>query len=74
MPTFKVAGWFAPITLMVIHLLQGLATGGEYGGAAIYVGEHSPDNRCGLYTSFIQITAIAALFVSLLEQLTVSRW
>jgi MFS family permease len=66
MPTFKTAGWFAPIALIVIRVLQGLAIGGEYGGAAIYVGEHSPDNKRGLYTSFIQITAILALFISLL--------
>jgi len=66
MPTFKTAGWFAPITLIVIRVLQGLAIGGEYGGAAVYVGEHSPDNKRGLYTSFIQITAILALFISLL--------
>src|SRR5207248_7962264 len=45
MPTFKTAGWFAPIALIAIRVLQGLALGGEYGGAAVYVGEHSPDNR-----------------------------
>jgi MFS family permease len=66
MPTFKTAGWFAPIMLIVIRVLQGLAIGGEYGGAAIYVAEHAPDNRRGFYTSFIQITAILALFLSLL--------
>jgi len=66
MPTFKTIGWFAPIALIVIRVLQGLAIGGEYGGAAIYVGEHSPDNKRGLYTSFIQITAILALFISFL--------
>jgi MFS family permease len=66
MPTYKTAGWFAPITLIVIRILQGLALGGEYGGAAVYVGEHSPDGRRGFYTSFIQITATLGLFVSLL--------
>jgi MFS family permease len=66
MPTYKTAGWFAPITLIGIRVLQGLALGGEYGGAAVYVGEHSPDNRRGFYTSFIQITATLGLFVSLL--------
>jgi MFS family permease len=66
MPTFKTARWFAPIALIAIRVLQGLAIGGEYGGAVIYVGEHSPDNKRGLYTSFIQITAILALFISLL--------
>jgi MFS family permease len=66
MPTFKQAGWFAPITLILIRILQGLALGGEYGGAAVYVGEHVPDHRRGFYTSFIQITATLGLFVSLL--------
>jgi MFS family permease len=66
MPTFAAAGWFSPIALIVIRILQGLALGGEYGGAAVYVGEHSPDNRRGYYTSFIQITATLGLFVSLL--------
>jgi MFS family permease len=66
MPTFATAGWFSPITLIVIRVLQGLALGGEYGGAAVYVGEHSPDHRRGFYTSFIQITATLGLFVSLL--------
>jgi MFS family permease len=71
MPTFKTAGWFAPITLIVIRVLQGLALGGEYGGAAVYVGEHSPDGKRGFYTSFIQITAIFGLLASLLVILAV---
>ena len=66
MPTYATAGWFAPIALILIRVLQGLALGGEYGGAAVYVGEHSPDNRRGFYTSFIQITATLGLFISLL--------
>ncbi len=66
MPTFATAGWFAPIALILIRVLQGLALGGEYGGAAVYVGEHSPDDRRGYYTSFIQITATLGLFVSLI--------
>jgi len=66
MPTFASAGWFAPIVLIFIRVLQGLALGGEYGGAAVYVGEHAPDHRRGFYTSFIQITATLGLFVSLL--------
>jgi len=66
LPTFATAGWAAPVILIVIRVLQGLALGGEYGGAAVYVGEHSPDNRRGFYTSFIQITATLGLFVSLL--------
>jgi MFS family permease len=65
LPSFATAGWFSPIALIVIRILQGLALGGEYGGAAVYVAEHSPDNRRGFYTSFIQITATLGLFVSL---------
>jgi MFS family permease len=65
MPTFKQAGWFAPIALIVIRVLQGLALGGEYGGAATFVGEHVPDSKRGFYTSFIQITATLGLLVSL---------
>src|SRR5437660_7599446 len=66
MPTYSAAGWFAPIVLILIRVLQGLALGGEYGGAAVYVAEHVPDGRRGFYTSFIQITATLGLFVSLI--------
>ncbi|MGA8503000.1 MAG: MFS transporter, partial [Candidatus Sulfotelmatobacter sp.] len=66
LPSFKTAGWFAPIVLLGIRILQGLALGGEYGGAAVYVGEHVPDSKRGFYTSFIQITATLGLFVSLI--------
>ena len=66
MPSYATAGWFAPVALIGIRVLQGLALGGEYGGAAVYVGEHVPDNRRGFYTSFIQITATLGLFVSLI--------
>src|SRR6478672_11068172 len=66
LPTYKTAGWFAPITLLLIRVLQGLALGGEYGGAAVYVAEHVPDNKRGFYTSFIQITASLGFFVSIL--------
>src|SRR5262249_28949646 len=55
LPTYATAGWFAPIVLIVIRVLQGLAIGGEYGGAAVYVAEHAPDHKRGFYTSFIQI-------------------
>src|SRR5271165_6392443 len=65
LPTYQTAGWFAPVILILIRILQGLALGGEYGGAAIYVAEHVPDNKRGFYTSFIQITATLGLFVSL---------
>jgi MFS family permease len=66
LPTYATAGWFSPVLLILIRVLQGLALGGEYGGAAIYVGEHVPDNRRGFYTSFIQITATLGLFISLI--------
>ncbi len=66
LPTYQTAGWFSPVTLLLIRVLQGLALGGEYGGAAVYVAEHAPDKRRGFYTSFIQITATLGLFVSLL--------
>jgi len=66
LPTFKTAGWFAPITLIVIRMLQGLAVGGEYGGAAVYVAEHVPDRKRAFYTSFIQITGMLGLCVSLI--------
>jgi MFS family permease len=66
MPSYATAGWFSPIILILIRVLQGLALGGEYGGAAVYVGEHVPDSKRGFYTSFIQITATLGLFVSLI--------
>jgi len=65
LPTYHVAGWFSPIMLILIRVLQGLALGGEYGGAAVFVAEHVPDNKRGFYTSFIQITATLGLFLSL---------
>lgn len=65
LPTYATIGAAAPIILIVIRVLQGLALGGEYGGAAVYVAEHVPDERRGFYTSFIQITATLGLFVSL---------
>ncbi len=65
LPTYKTAGWLSPIILIAIRVLQGLALGGEYGGAAVYVAEHVPDNKRGFYTSFIQITASAGLLLSL---------
>ena len=65
LPTYKTAGWLSPIILIAIRVLQGLALGGEYGGAAVFVAEHVPDNKRGFYTSFIQITATLGLFISL---------
>jgi MFS family permease len=66
LPTYATIGMAAPILLLLIRVLQGLALGGEYGGAAVYVAEHVPDERRGFYTSFIQITATLGLFVSLI--------
>ncbi|HKQ08102.1 MAG TPA: MFS transporter [Blastocatellia bacterium] len=65
LPTYSRIGIAAPIALLLIRILQGLALGGEYGGAAVYVAEHVPDSRRGFYTSFIQITATFGLFISL---------
>src|SRR3954468_539492 len=65
LPTYSQIGVAAPIILLVIRVLQGLALGGQYGGAAVYVAEHVPDHRRGFYTSFIQVTATLGLFVSL---------
>lgn len=64
-PSYETIGFAAPIIVLVLRLLQGLALGGEYGGAATYVAEHSPDNKRGFYTSWIQTTATLGLFVSL---------
>jgi MFS family permease len=65
LPTYAQIGIFAPILLVVLRLAQGLALGGEYGGAAIYVAEHAPDNKRGLYTSWIQTTATVGFFLAL---------
>jgi Sugar (and other) transporter len=65
LPSYAQVGVFAPVALIVLRLLQGLALGGEYGGAATYVGEHAPPGRRGLYTSWIQTTATLGLFLSL---------
>jgi MFS family permease len=73
LPTYATIGLAAPVILLVIRVLQGLALGGEYGGAAVYVAEHVPDERRGFYTSFIQITATLGLFVSLVVILVVQN-
>src|SRR6478735_951450 len=65
LPVYATIGLAAPIALLAIRIVQGLALGGEYGGAAVYVAEHVPDGRRGFYTSFIQITATLGLFLSL---------
>ena len=73
LPTYAQIGYLAPIILLLIRVLQGLALGGEYGGAAVYVAEHVPDNKRGFYTSFIQITATLGLFLSLFVILAVQN-
>lgn len=66
LPGYDSIGVAAPVILVALRLLQGLALGGEYGGAATYVAEHAPDNKRGLYTSWIQTTATLGLFAALL--------
>jgi Sugar (and other) transporter len=66
LPSYASAGVTAPVLLVILRLLQGLALGGEYGGAATYVAEHAPNNKRGFYTSFIQTTATLGLFAALL--------
>lgn len=66
LPTYETIGFAAPVALVLLRLVQGLAIGGEYGGAAIYVAEHAPVNRRGFFTSFIQTTATLGFFVAIL--------
>src|SRR6478736_974162 len=66
LPTYATLGWAAPILMVSLRLLQGLALGGEYGGAATYVAEHAPNHRRGYDTSWIQTTATLGLFLALL--------
>ncbi|MGX8007655.1 MFS transporter [Mesorhizobium sp. ORM8.1] len=71
LPGYATLGILAPVILIVLRMLQGLALGGEYGGAATYVAEHAPDDRRGFYTSWIQTTATLGLFLSLIVILIV---
>jgi MFS family permease len=71
LPTYNAIGVAAPVLLIILRVLQGLALGGEYGGAAIYVAEHAPQGRRGFYTSFIQTTATLGLLLSLIVILSV---
>ena len=64
-PSYETIGVFAPILILLLRLMQGLALGGEYGGAATYVAEHAPADRRGFFTSWIQTTATLGLFLSL---------
>jgi hypothetical protein len=74
LPSYAQAGLIAPVLLIALRLAQGLALGGEYGGAATYVAEHAPFGRRGLYTSWIQTTATLGLFLSLLVILFTRSW
>ena len=73
LPTYATIGFWAPVLLFLLRLAQGLALGGEYGGAATYVAEHAPANKRGAFTSWIQITATLGLFLSLAVILTVRQ-
>jgi MFS family permease len=69
-PSYAAIGWLAPALIILLRICQGLALGGEYGGAAIYVAEHSPAGKRGFYTSFIQASVGAGFFLSLIVVLT----
>jgi MFS family permease len=74
LPTYATIGAAAPVILIILRLLQGLALGGEYGGAATYVAEHAPHGKRGAYTSWIQTTATLGLFLSLMVILGTRTW
>ena len=74
LPSYSSAGLLAPVLLIALRLLQGLALGGEYGGAATYVAEHAPKDKRGYYTSWIQTTATLGLFLALLLILGIRSW
>ncbi|MGC4393989.1 MFS transporter [Hydrogenophaga sp. T2] len=71
LPSYETIGWVAPVLLIVLRMLQGLALGGEYGGAVVYVAEHAPHGRRGFFTSWIQTTATLGLLLSLMVILVV---
>ena len=74
LPSYASLGVAAPVLLVTLRLLQGLALGGEYGGAAIYVAEHSPQDKRGFHTSFIQTTATLGLFAALIVVIATRTW
>src|SRR6202161_2481536 len=74
LPGFATWGIAAPVVLIALRLVQGLALGGEYGGAAIYVAEHAPPDKRGYYTSWIQTTATLGLFMAILLILGIRTW
>jgi MFS family permease len=71
LPGYESIGWIAPVTLIALRMLQGLALGGEYGGAVVYVAEHAPPGRRGYFTSWIQTTATLGLLLSLMVILSI---
>ncbi|NBP19073.1 MAG: MFS transporter [Burkholderiaceae bacterium] len=74
LPSYETIGWLAPVTLIALRMLQGLALGGEYGGAVVYVAEHAPNGRRGYFTSWIQTTATLGLLLSLMVILSVRTY
>jgi MFS family permease len=74
LPDYATIGWLAPVLLIILRLAQGLALGGEYGGAAVYVAEHAPAGRRGYYTSWIQTTATLGLLLSLFVIVGLRIW
>jgi len=74
LPSYAQIGWIAPVVLIALRMAQGLALGGEYGGAAVYVAEHAPVGRRGFYTSWIQTTATVGLLLSLVVILALRLW
>ncbi|WP_188519710.1 MFS transporter [Alsobacter metallidurans] len=74
LPGYETIGWLAPVILIALRMLQGLALGGEYGGAVVYVAEHAPQGRRGFFTSWIQTTATLGLLLSLMVILAVRSW
>ena len=74
LPSYAQIGWIAPVVLIVLRMAQGLALGGEYGGAAVYVAEHAPPGRRGFYTSWIQTTATLGLLLSLMVILAIRTY
>ena len=74
LPSYASIGTAAPLLLVALRLIQGLALGGEYGGAATYVAEHAPEGKRGFYTSFIQTTATLGLFAALLVVIGLRTW
>lgn len=74
LPSYAQIGWIAPVVLIALRMLQGLALGGEYGGAAVYVAEHAPVGRRGFYTAWIQTTATLGLLLSLFVIVGLRLW